>query len=72
MNIFSIVWRLRPNDVEIQLLATTRDLLMSLEEETGLDSGWINNGGLFISHSGDLTINLKQTKITQFLCYHLN
>lgn len=51
-----LVWRLRPNDVEIQLLATTRDLLMSLEEETGLDSGWINNGGLFISHSGDLTI----------------
>ena len=47
-----LVWRLRPNDVEIQLLATTRDLLMSLEEETGLDSGWINNGGLFISHSG--------------------
>lgn len=31
---------------------------MSLEEETGLDSGWINNGGLFISHSGDLTNNL--------------
>jgi len=24
---------------------------MSLEEETGLNSGWINNGGIFISHS---------------------
>lgn len=56
-----LVWRLRPNDVEIQLLATTRDLLMSLEDETGLDSGWINNGGLFISHSGDLK------KLTQFI-----
>ncbi|XP_050073770.1 sarcosine dehydrogenase, mitochondrial [Anopheles maculipalpis] len=46
-----LVWRLRPNDVEIRLLAATRDLLMSLEEETGQNSGWINNGGLFISHS---------------------
>lgn len=50
-----LVWRLRPNDVEIQLLATTRDTLMSLEAETGLDSGWIQNGGLFISHSPQRT-----------------
>ncbi|KAG5682277.1 hypothetical protein PVAND_011640 [Polypedilum vanderplanki] len=50
-----LVWRLRPNDVEIQLLATTRELLMSLESETGLNSGWINNGGLFISHSPQRT-----------------
>lgn len=50
-----LVWRLRPNDVEIQLLATTRDLLMSLESETGLNSGWIQNGGLFISHSAQRT-----------------
>ncbi|XP_065339541.1 sarcosine dehydrogenase, mitochondrial [Cloeon dipterum] len=46
-----LIWRLRPNDVEIQLLATTRDLLMRLEAETGIDPGWINNGGLFIAHS---------------------
>lgn len=35
-----LVWRLRPNDVEIQLLATTRNLLISLEEECGHNSGW--------------------------------
>lgn len=46
-----LVWRLRPNDVEIHLLATTRDLLMNLEAESGYNSGWIGNGGLFISHS---------------------
>lgn len=46
-----LIWRLRPNDVEIQLLGTTRDLLMRLEAETGIDPGWINNGGLFIAHS---------------------
>lgn len=50
-----LVWRLRPNDVEIELLATTRNLLRSLEEETGLDPGWIQNGGLFISHSAQRT-----------------
>lgn len=49
------MWRLRPNDVEIQLLATTRELLMSLESETGLNSGWLQNGGLFISHSPQRT-----------------
>jgi len=46
-----LIWRLRPNDVEIQLLGATRDLLMRLEAETGIDPGWINNGGLFIAHS---------------------
>lgn len=45
-----LVWRLRPNDVEIQLLSSTRDTLMHLEKTQG-NSGWIMNGGLFISHS---------------------
>lgn len=49
------MWRLRPSDVEIHLLAGTRDVLMKLESETGLDSGWIQNGGLFISHSDQRT-----------------
>ncbi|KAJ4441685.1 hypothetical protein ANN_11543, partial [Periplaneta americana] len=44
-----IVWRLRPDDVETQLLNATRDQLMQLEAETGHDPGWINNGGLFIA-----------------------
>ncbi|KAL9919954.1 LOW QUALITY PROTEIN: sarcosine dehydrogenase [Glossina fuscipes fuscipes] len=46
-----LVWRLRPNDVDIQLLANSRDMLMQLEQETGLDPGWIQNGGIFIAHS---------------------
>jgi len=44
-----LVWRLRPNDTEIQLLAHTHKVLTSLEEETGVDPGWINNGGIFIA-----------------------
>ncbi|XP_046739990.1 sarcosine dehydrogenase, mitochondrial isoform X1 [Diprion similis] len=46
-----LIWRLRPNDVEMQLLHTTRELLMRLEAETGLNPGWINNGGLYIANS---------------------
>ncbi|XP_063232668.1 sarcosine dehydrogenase, mitochondrial [Bacillus rossius redtenbacheri] len=48
-----LVWRLRPNDVEIQLLATTRSLLVALQGETGMDPGWINNGGLYIANNAE-------------------
>ncbi|KAK7075105.1 hypothetical protein SK128_005197 [Halocaridina rubra] len=44
-----LVWRLRPSDAEIHLINTTRELLMRLEEETDINPGWINNGGLFIA-----------------------
>ncbi|KAH8277859.1 hypothetical protein KR018_008772 [Drosophila ironensis] len=46
-----LLWRLRPNDVDIQLLANSRRMLLQLEEETGLDPGWIQNGGVFIAHN---------------------
>jgi sarcosine dehydrogenase len=44
------VWRLRPNDIDTLLLNDTRDVLMHLEAETGLDPGWIMNGGIFIAN----------------------
>ena len=45
-----LVWRLRPSDVEVDLLAHTRTLANEvLENETGLSTGWIGNGGLFIA-----------------------
>ncbi|XP_034934422.1 sarcosine dehydrogenase, mitochondrial [Chelonus insularis] len=44
-------WRLRPNDVDIQLLDATRNTLLRLEEETGQSPGYIQNGGLFIAHN---------------------
>lgn len=43
-----LVWGLRgPYDTEIQLLATTKQIVKSLEKETGLNSGWIQSGGLY-------------------------
>lgn len=46
-----LVWRLRPNDIEIQLLAATRKQILSLKEETGVDPEWVENGGLYIAHN---------------------
>lgn len=45
-----LLWQLRPSDVEVELLAHTRNVISrDLEEETGLHTGWIQNGGLFIA-----------------------
>ncbi|KAI4587746.1 hypothetical protein MJG53_005533 [Ovis ammon polii x Ovis aries] len=47
-----LLWQLRPSDVEVELLAHTRQVVSrELEEETGLHTGWIQNGGLFIASS---------------------
>ncbi|XP_059494222.1 sarcosine dehydrogenase, mitochondrial isoform X2 [Stegostoma tigrinum] len=45
-----LLWQLRPSDTEIELLKHTRDVVSKdLGEETGLHTGWIENGGLFIA-----------------------
>ncbi|KAJ8339020.1 hypothetical protein SKAU_G00358060 [Synaphobranchus kaupii] len=45
-----LLWQLRPSDVEVELLAHTRNVVSTdLEQETGLHTGWIQNGGLFIA-----------------------
>lgn len=45
-----LLWQLRPSDVEVELLAHTRNVVSKdLEEETGLHTGWIQNGGIFIA-----------------------
>lgn len=45
-----LLWQLRPSDVEVELLAHTRDVVSrELPAETGLHTGWVENGGLFIA-----------------------
>nr|CAG4642302.1 EOG090X014D [Evadne anonyx] len=46
-----VVWSLRPSDVDVRLLAHTHQVLANLEEETGVDPGYIVNGGLFTASS---------------------
>lgn len=47
-----LVWCLRNVcDVEMELLKASRLLYASLQEETNINPGWINNGGLLIARS---------------------
>ena len=46
-----MVWSLRPSDIEIELLKSTKTMIAELEAELGESSSWINNGGLFIAHN---------------------
>ncbi|CAH1786368.1 unnamed protein product [Owenia fusiformis] len=46
-----LVWNLRTSDVEVDMLVYARNLMESLEAETGIDPGWINNGGLFVANN---------------------
>lgn len=47
-----LVWRLRPSDIEAELLNYTRDLGRDvLEKETGVAAGFNENGGLFIANN---------------------
>jgi len=54
------IWRLRPNDVDTLLLNDTRDVLMQLEAETGLDPGWIMNGGIFIAYNEVIELSMNE------------
>lgn len=46
-----LIWRQRPTDVETTLLTNTYNIIQEAGEVTGLDPGWINNGGIFIAHN---------------------
>jgi len=46
-----LVWRLRPSDTDVRLLSYTHELLNRLEAETGVDPGYMVNGGLFVASS---------------------
>ncbi|XP_060812640.1 sarcosine dehydrogenase, mitochondrial [Bombus pascuorum] len=49
-----LTWSIRgPSDVEMELLNTTKFIFNSLEKETGINPGWINNGGLYIARSNE-------------------
>merc|ERR1719384_1278089 len=59
-----LVWRLRPNDTDIQLLNHMNHLVNNIEEETGINPGWINNGGLFIANNKERLNEYKRLHTT--------
>lgn len=45
-----LLWNLRPNDIDIELQIYTRQLQEEILPSEGCpDTGWINNGGLFVA-----------------------
>jgi len=57
-----LVWSLRPNDIDVQLLASSRQLMQNIETETGIHPGWINNGGLFIASTKERLDEYKRLR----------
>ena len=56
------MWRARPSDIESELITRAHDMMTSLEEETGVHTGWINNGGLFLARN--------KTRLDEFKRFH--
>lgn len=61
-----LLWRIRPNDVDIQLLNRSRDMLIDIKQNTEFDPGWQQRGGLFIAHQKVIrSKKKKKPKITK-------
>ena len=46
-----LLWRLRPSDLDIELIAHGRNVIKQLEAETDISPGWVENGGLFVAQT---------------------
>ena len=64
-----LVWRLRPSDIEAELLNYTRDLGRDvLEQETGVSAGYTENGGLFIASNKERLDEYKRLMTVNIQC----
>lgn len=61
-----LLWRLRPNETEMLLNNITRELMDTLEEETGVGSGFVMNGGLFIASTKERLDEYKRLRAVGF------
>jgi len=68
LTLAGLVWSLRPNDIDVQLLTTSRQLMQQLETETGVHPGWINNGGLFIASNKERLAEYKRLMTASLHC----
>ncbi|XP_018327368.1 sarcosine dehydrogenase, mitochondrial [Agrilus planipennis] len=48
-----LFWSLKQTDLDCQLLTASKRIITSLEKETGINPGWINNGGLMIAREDE-------------------
>lgn len=46
-----LIWTISARDIEIQLLNASRELVIRIQEETGVDPLWNNNGGIQVART---------------------
>ncbi|XP_060530705.1 sarcosine dehydrogenase, mitochondrial-like isoform X1 [Cylas formicarius] len=46
-----LIWSLRPSDTDILMLRNTLETINKLEEDSGVDPGFIHSGGIFIART---------------------
>uniref|UniRef100_A0A1B6BWS7 FAD dependent oxidoreductase domain-containing protein n=1 Tax=Clastoptera arizonana TaxID=38151 RepID=A0A1B6BWS7_9HEMI len=46
-----LLWSLLPKDIETQLLKISKNLILRIHEETGVDPNWNNNGGIYVART---------------------
>lgn len=65
-----LLWCLRPHDIEMEIIDHTRELMTKvLKEETGLETGWVETGGLFIASNKE-RLDEYQVMSTVIECTH--
>ena len=66
--IVGLVWSLRPNDVDVELIRLSKEMMTTLEDETGVNTGWINNGGMFIASTKERMDEYKRLLTVGKIC----
>lgn len=64
-----LLWRLLPDESQTLLINITRDLFNTLEEETGVESGFYMNGGLFIASTKNRLDEYRRLKTVDIIFY---
>ncbi|XP_042203368.1 sarcosine dehydrogenase, mitochondrial-like [Homarus americanus] len=62
-----LFYRLSSNEVDCMLHGSTMRICLSLEEETGVNPGWINNGSLFLTSRKEDQPRERQQSLEQMM-----
>jgi len=62
-----MLWRLRADETDLWLSNITRDVMFTIEEETGVNSGFTMNGGLFLGGTKQRIEEFKRLKAASVL-----
>lgn len=55
-----LIWSIKGNALEMQLLNASRNIVTRIQEETGVDPNWNNNGGVYVARTKERFEELKR------------